>query len=144
MQRLDNGGQMAVEWAVTFPVALVLCAFALYASFYIVSCAHFNGVVQDAVRIEVNNALSVEETRKHIEERVLTDMQQFSMLDVSQAPIEVTAERVNVGHVSFEASITLNPACFALPLSRVFGHSVPGLTHTTKVIINPYRNMVVM
>ena len=137
-------GQMTVEYALVFPVMLLLSAVMLYAFLYMVASAHVDGIVHDAIRIETSVVQPRDEVIDGIYKRIEGQLREYSLFDAAYVDVHVCVERSAVGHWVIDVDVHMPPGCFHMPLAKVGTFQVPGLTHTVHMVVSPYRSAVVM
>lgn len=130
-------GQMTVEFAVAFPVLIVLAIIAANALLFFSECASFDNAFRDAVRV---HAASPSYSQNLEQSRALVAL---TLTESFNRPFEVShvcVEGVAKGHVRFSATLEFYPTLFGLGLrSSVFGVPLPALSHTLALVIDCYK-----
>ncbi len=128
-------GQMTVEFAVAFPILLMVGFIALNAMVFLGDCAAFDIVARDAIRLQADDgndvAQNAADVRARIEEGVSMDHESVSVL----------CERTDAGHMKYTAKTAFTPPF--LSGARVFGVQVPRIKHQVEFTVSPYRAGVI-
>lgn len=136
MQARQEAGQMTIEFAVVFPVLVIVAFIALQGIAFAGDCVAFDEVARDVIRRQADDgyegADGAGEVAVSIEEA----------LGLEHIEVEATCEKNLAGHVRYEVTMHYTP-----PLLKgvtVFGSGVPRLTHGVSLTISPYRKGVVI
>lgn len=135
--RPREAGQMTVEFAVVFPVLIIVAIVAVNASLFFSECAAFDRVARDAVRIY---AASPEygQTPDQACGRVRAVLD--DVMDKDYLEVEVSAARDGTQLMTYTATLHFHPTLFGRGfVSQVFGVALPSLTHCTSLTVDPYR-----
>lgn len=137
MRSRNETGQMTLEFAVIFPVLIVVAAIAVNALLFFSECASFDNIFRDAVRVYATSPAY----RQDLEQsRCLVASALSESFDHPFEASHVTAERVAGGHTRFLATLEFFPTLFGRGLkSSVFGVSLPVLSHTSTLVIDCYK-----
>lgn len=134
--RRCSSGQMTVEFAVVFPVLLMVGFISVNALVFLGDCAAFDIVARDAIRLQADDgqreAQGCAETCARIERG----------LSMEHETVSVTSERTAAGHIRYVARTAFSPPF--LKGVRVFGIAVPPLEHEVAFVVSPYRAGVVV
>lgn len=135
-------GQMTVELAVVFPVAIIVAVIAVNALLFISECASFDRLADQAIRVHAtapSYGQGTERSRALVEESL---RESFARDNES---VSVNASAVGLGLVRFEAELVYRPTLFGMGLhSEVFGIELPPLRHSTGLTVDPYKPGVVV
>ncbi len=130
-----RAGQMTVEFAMAFPVMLMVGFIAVNALVFLGDCAAFDIVARDAVRLQADDggdvAQNAAEVRARIEEGI----------SMQHERVSVFCERTDAGHMKYTAKTTFSPPF--LRGVRVFGIEAPGIKHQVEFTVSPFRSGVV-
>lgn len=138
----DEAGQMTVEFAVAFPVFVIVAVIAVNALLFFSDCAAFDRLARDAVRICATSPAYGQSIDGSIAMVKETLEESFPRDNLS---IEVVAEGASSGHMRFIATIRFAPMLFGLGLkSSVFGVELPALEHSAAMTIDPYKPGVLL
>lgn len=133
---LDRG-QMTVEFALAFPVMMIVAAVAANALLFFADCAQFDRVARDAVRVHASSpgyGQTLDESIGQITEAI------EASLDADRLEVSVAAEGRSLGHTRFTATLRSAPFFLGLGLrSSVFGVELPMLEHTVSMTIDSYK-----
>lgn len=133
---LDRG-QMTVEFALAFPVMVIVAVIAVNALLFFADCAQFDRVARDAVRIHGSSpgyGQSLDESIGLVAEAIETS------LDTERLEVSVSADGRSLGHTRFTATLRSAPSFFGLNLkSSVFGVALPALEHSVSMTIDSYK-----
>ena len=133
--RCRSSGQMTVEFAVAFPVLLMVGFISVNAFIFLGDCAAFDIVARDAIRLQADDgpheAQGCAEACARIEKG----------LSMEHETVSVTSERTAAGHIRYVARTAFSPPF--LKGVRVFGIAVPPLEHEVAFVVSPYRAGVV-
>ena len=130
-----SSGQMTVEFAIAFPVLLMVGFISVNAFIFLGDCTAFDIVARDAIRLQADDgpheAQGCAETCARIEKG----------LSMEHETVSVTSERTAAGHIRYVARTAFSPPF--LKGVRVFGIAVPPLEHEVTFVVSPYRAGVV-
>lgn len=133
----EQKGQMTVEWAVAFPVFVVVAVVAVNALTFFSECAEFDRVARNAMRAYAAAPAyeqGVEQSCAQIKSAL---EQEFS---ASNMETTVSAEGVAGGKTRFVAILRYEPTLFGLGMkSEVFGVTLPRLEHRTQLVLEMYK-----
>lgn len=138
----DEAGQMTVEFAVAFPVFVIVAVIAVNALLFFSDCAAFDQLARDAVRTCATSPAygqSIDDSIAMVEETLEVSFPRDNL------SIEVAAEGASLGHMRFIATIRFAPTLFGLGFkSSVFGVELPALEHSVAMTIDPYKPGVLL
>lgn len=130
-------GQMTVEFAVIFPVFIVLAAIAVNALLLFSECASFDNIFRDAVRVYATSPAFCQNDEQSKALIAATLDESFNH------PFEtssVSVEQKNNRYVCFSATLEFFPTLFGHKQQlSVFGVKMPPLTHSTSLVVDCYR-----
>lgn len=136
MRARQEAGQMTIEFAVVFPVLVLVAFVALQGIAFAGDCVAFDTVARDAIRRQADDgyegAVGAGEVAASIEKA----------LGFEHIEVEAACGKNLAGHVRYEVTMLYTP-----PLLKgvtVFGANVPRLTHRVSLTISPYRKGVVI
>ena len=129
-------GQMTVEFAVIFPVLLIVGFIACNAFVYLGDCASFDIVARDAMRLAADDGNDASTACAQACERIKQG------LGARHEDVSVTCESTVLGHVRYTARTTFSPP-FLRGVS-VFGFGVPTATHEVSLVVSPHRKGIVV
>lgn len=137
MRSRNETGQMTLEFAVAFPVLIVITVIAVNALLFFSECASFDNIFRDAVRVYATSPAY----RQDLEQsRYLVASALSESFDHSFETSCVKVERVAGGHIRFLATLEFFPTLFGRGLkSSVFGVSLPVLSHTSMLVVDCYK-----
>lgn len=138
----DQSGQMTVEFAVAFPVMIIVAVVAVNALLFFGECAAFDRIARDSVRVHAASPAygqTTEQTRalvaQAVEESLAADNVTAAVAVAGQSP----------GLTTFTATLRFFPTLFGLGLkSSVFGVELPCLEHSVSMTVDAYKPGVVI
>lgn len=137
-----DSGQMTVEFAVAFPVMIIVAAVAVNALLFFSDCARFDRVARDAVRVHAASP-GYGQTLADSVGLVAGDLE--ASIDDGRLSVFVSAEGVSAGHAKFTATLRFSPTLFGLGLkSSVFGVELPTLEHSVSMTVDAYKPGVLL
>ena len=137
----DERGQATVEFAVALPVLIIVATIAVNALLFFSNCASFDRVFCNAVRVHATSPAygSGESEARASIVRTLSDAFPDDNLEVT-----VSTEDGGLGHTTYTGTITFEPTLFGLGLKdSVFGVSLPRLSHSASLTVDPYKPGVI-
>lgn len=134
-------GQMTVELAVCIPVLIAVAFVVFNAMLFLESCAAFDRLARDAVRVYAATPAhgqspsdSASLVQSQLEEAFSEDYLSVSVQVSDKAP----------GFATYTATLQFTPTLFGRRFSgTIFGVSIGALSHTTHMVIDPYRSGVI-
>lgn len=133
--RRRSSGQMTVEFAVVFPVLLMVGFISVNAFVFLGDCAAFDIVARDAIRLQADDGQHEAQGCVEICARIEKG------LSMEHEAVSVTGERTAAGHIRYVARTAFSPPF--LKGVRVFGVAVPPLEHEVVFVVSPYRAGVI-
>ena len=123
-------GQMTVEFAVAFPVIVMIAAIACLSVAYMGFCASFDGAARNAMRLEADDG---------------NDAAASAATGIDRSCISVDRSRTGLGHMRYTATFSFDPSLVGLHVpTSIFGIEMPMLTHECSLVVSPYRKGVVV
>ena len=133
----NERGQMTIELAIAFPVLIAVAVIAVNVLAFFGDCAVFDRVAHEAVRVYAV-APAHRETANLSCPQIEATIK--SQLNASNLDVAVTHATTGLDLDEFTATLTYHPTLFGLGLrSKVFGVSLPQLTHKTRYVVDSYR-----
>lgn len=130
-------GQMTVELVVALPVLIAVAVVVVNACLLLSECAAFDRVASDAVRAFATSPAFGEEGSVACGEIAEELDRNFSRDHLSTG---VAAESGADGMTTYRMTLEFSPTLFGLGFkSEVFGVSLPRLTHTVSLTVDPYK-----
>lgn len=133
--RRRSSGQMTVEFAVVFPVLLMVGFISVNALVFLGDCAAFDIVARDAIRLQADDGQHEAQGCVEICARIEKG------LSMEHEAVSVTSERTVAGHIRYVARTAFSPPF--LKGAQVFGVAVPPLEHEVVFVVSPYRAGVI-
>lgn len=138
----DRRGQMTVEFAVAFPVFVIIAVVCVNALLFFADCASFDRLARDAVRVHAASP-AYGQTLEDSRALVLGALEESVQRD--NLSLDVTVESQSGGHAKFTATERFAPTLFGLGLkSSVFGVALPQLEHSVSMTIDCYKPGVLL
>ena len=154
--RSCTSGQMTVELAVVFPVALVMVFIMVNTMMFLAECARFDPLAAEAVRSQAaspgSGQYSMSARASMVEDCLSANFADRANVEVSVSASEVVYGRINEvvdpgsssglafsllpRQESYTCTMTFHP--WGLPRS-IFGLKLLSVTHTREFTIDPYR-----
>ncbi|MEG1098141.1 MAG: pilus assembly protein [Raoultibacter sp.] len=132
-----EAGQMTVEFAVVFPVLIIVAVIAVNALLFFSECAAFDRVARDAVRV-CATAPGYGQTADQACAGIQSAL--TKVMDEENLNVEVSVKGGSVGLATYTATLKFYPTLFGMGLkSQVLGVALPALTHRTSLTVDPYR-----
>lgn len=131
-----RAGQMTVEFVVAFPVLIAVAVVAVNACLFFSECAAFDMVARDAVRTFATSPAFGEEGFANA--AISEELERNFSRDYLSSRVESSSS--SGGMVSYRMTLEFSPTLFSLGFkSEVFGVSLPKLTHTVGLTVDPYK-----
>lgn len=135
--RSTTKGQMTIEFAVMFPVMLVIALIAFNALMFLSNCAAFDRIFREAVCVYAPSPASGEDTGQtcaHINEQLET------FADKTYLACNISPSARNDGLTTYTGTLFYTPTLFgAYPLREVFGVSLPAVEHNACITVDSYK-----
>lgn len=138
----DEGGQGTVEFAVMFPVVLVVAIITMNALLFFGECVSYDKQLSQAVRAV---AASPAYGQGVGQSAAAVDSLLQSQFDDSNLSSHVVAEGTSDGFVRFTGTLEFAPTLFGLGLKdEVLGVPLPKLKHSAGVVVDVYHPGVLL
>lgn len=135
-------GQMTVELAVCIPVLIAVALVVFNAMLFLENCAAFDRLARDAVRVY---AATPAHGQSRSDSAVLVQSQLEEAFSEDYLSVSVQVSDKAPGFVTYTATLQFMPTLFGRHFSgTVFGVSIGVLSHTTQLVIDPYRPGVIV
>lgn len=138
----NSAGQMTIEFAVSFPVFIVVAVIAANALLFFSECAAFDRVSREAVRVCATSPAygqTLEQSRAQVQ--ALLD----GSFDEPYLASRVSVSHGGLGHVTFAMTLEFSPTLFGLGMKdEVFGVPLPHLEHTSEITVDVYKPGVLL
>ncbi len=130
-------GQMTIEFALLFPVMLMIALIACNSILFFSECASFDRIFRESVCVFAPSPASEETTGQicaHIEEALA----QFNERDYLSC--SVSASEGQSGLTTYTATLAFTPTIFgAYPLRRVFDVELSPIEHPIAMTVDSYK-----
>ena len=137
-----RAGQMTVEFAVAFPILIVVAVIAVNALLFFGQCAAFDRIAREAVRVHATSPAYGQTQDQTI--ALITEALEAE-LDAESATATVSASGGVSGQVTYTALLRFAPTLLGLGLkSSVFGVALPCLEHSVTMTVVAYRPGVIL
>ena len=127
----QRSGQMTVEFAVAFPVLLMVGFIAVNALVFLGDCAAFDIVARDAARLQADDGADMAQNAADVRARIEEG------ISMQHERVSVYCERTESGHLKYTAKTAFTPPF--LSGVRVFGIEAPSLKHQVEFTVSPFR-----
>lgn len=132
-----ESGQMTVQFAVAFPVMLIIAIIMVNALLFFSECASFDRSACEAVRVHATAPAYGQALEGSV---ALVQSSLSEQFDRSYLTTEVSAAGEGLGCVRFTARLLFHPTLFGHGArDEVFGVALPPLTHEVSYVVDPYR-----
>lgn len=133
----DKKGQATVELVVTLPVAILVAVIVVNALTFFGMCTTFDQVVRQSV-CTYGTAPGPGESASMVAMRVREAAE--AALDSPNVTVSVEPEGAFPGLTRYRGHLSYRPTLFGLSLrSKVFGISLPALSHEVDMVVDAYR-----
>ena len=132
----EQSGQMSVELAVVFPIAIALMLIVVNALDFMGACASFDRVARNAIRLSATAPGYGED-----QSAVLAAIEEVVSSEAAEnVSYSVAVAGGFLGQVTYTATLEYTPTLFGLPLREtVFGVTLPKLRHEVALTVDPYH-----
>ncbi|WP_139652167.1 hypothetical protein [Raoultibacter sp. Marseille-P8396] len=128
---------MTVEFALAFPVMIVVAVIAVNALLFFSDCARFDRVARDAVRVHAASP-GYGQTLADSIGLIAGDIE--ASIDADRLSASVAAGGGSHGHTTFTATLRFAPTLFGIGFkSSVFGIELPMLEHSVSMTVDLYK-----
>ena len=130
-------GQMTIEFAVMFPVMLMIAVIAFNSMMFLSQCAAFDRLFRNAVCVYAPSPAS-EQGPDQICALITNDLDAFSEKD--SLDCSVSSNGRSDGLVTYTGTLFYTPTLFGThPLRQVFGVALPSIEHNVQMTVDHYR-----
>ena len=132
---INERGQLAIEFAIMFPVLLLIAVIGFNTLSFFGYCASFDRTFRQAVITQGSSPNSLGET-------ALADIINDLEIHFSEPYVTLNIDKLEKGNglVKFMGTITYEPTLFgARPINSLFGVSIAPLTHQSNITIELYK-----
>jgi len=138
----DESGQMTVEFAVVFPVLIIVAVIAVNALLFLSECATFDRIARDAIRIHGTSPAYGQSKEQSIAQ---IDQTIKAHLDKGYLSSAVSVSGDVLGHTTYTAELIFSPNLFGMGLrSSVFGIALPQFHHRVAMTVDTYKPGVLL
>ena len=138
--RKNNEAQATVELAIAFPVAIIIAVICINALMFFGECSAFDRVARQSVRAIASSPASGQDSytiKNFIDSNLKAEFNK-EYLDVS-----VKLEGESFGKENYMATLEFSPNLFGKGFTKeVFGVPLFKLSHTTNLVVDPYKASV--
>lgn len=135
-------GQMTLEFAVAFPVFIIVAAIAVNALLFFSECAAFDRIAKEAVRIHAASPAFGQTTEQSI--ALIEETIQMSF-EKDYLTCSVGCAGNILGQTTYTATLDFKPNLFGMGFKdAIFGVPLPSLTHSTSLTVDRYKPGVVI
>lgn len=133
----NERGQMTVELCLFLPVAIVIAVIVMNAVTFFGSCAEFDRVARNAVRV---HATSPSYSQGSGERAQLVQGALDAAFTAENLSCDVCVSSDFQGFDTYEMTLDFQPTLFGMGLrDNVLGVPLPPLTHTSRLTVCPYK-----
>lgn len=133
----DKSGQMTVEFAIAFPVTLIIALISMNVIICLSECASFDRIAREAIRIHATSPAygqSLEQSCARIEEEI---QMRFKRDNLNSS---VSVEGNSLGYTTYTAELHYTPTLFGRGLrTSFFGVELAPLTHRLSLTVDTYK-----
>lgn len=130
-------GQMTIEFAVMFPVMLMIALVAFNSVMFLSQCASFDRIFREAVCVYAPSPAS-DQGSGQICAQITGDLDTFQEKDYLDCTVSSSVG--SEGLSTYRGSLFYTPTLFgAHPLRQVFGISLPPIEHTVEMTVDSYK-----
>ena len=138
----SQSGQMTVEFAVAFPVLIVVTLITVNALLFLGECSAFDRVFRNAV-CTYGASPSYEQSTENTCALIRAELEHA--FDKEHLEVEVTSSGVSGSLVNYQGTLSFQPTLFSQgALTSVFGVSFPRLTHVAQLSVDAYKPGVLL
>lgn len=130
-------GQMTIEFALLFPVMLMIALIACNSILFLSACSSFDRTFRESACVFAPSPASDQE-RDQICAQIKNSLASCTQEDYLSC--EVKANAGNDGLTTYEATLSFTPTIFgAYPLRRVFDIELVPIQHAVQIAVDTYR-----
>lgn len=132
----NKKGQVMIEFAIAFPVLIIVSLITLNALLFASDCARFDNIAKNSIRSHASSP-SFDEESSQSEKLIVSELQE-SFSDKFYK-LKVSSTKDNVYH-TYRVELQFYPTYFSeSPLHHVFNVVFSPLKHECSLTLNPYR-----
>lgn len=133
----NTKGQMTIEFAVMFPVMLMIALLAFNSVMFLAQCASFDRIFRQAVCVYAPSPAS-DQGSEQICAQITEELSTFQEKD--NLDCSVSSSGRSDGLITYCGTLSYTPTLFgAHPLRAVFGVTLPPIEHTVQIIVDSYK-----
>ncbi len=137
LKQSGSRGQMTIEFALLFPVMLMIALIACNSILFLSECASFDRIFRESVCVFAPSPAS-EETTGQICAHIEDALAQFNERDYLSC--NVSASEDQGGLTTYTATLAFTPTIFgAYPLRRVFDVELSPIEHPITMTVDSYK-----
>lgn len=130
-------GQMTIEFAVLFPIMLMIALVACNSILFLSECASFDRIFRESVCIFAPSPAS-DQSKEQICAQIEGSLSSFAQTDYLSARVQASSG--NDGLTTYSATLFFTPTIFgAYPLRRVFDIELAPIEHTVQITVDTYQ-----
>lgn len=128
---------MTIEFALLFPVMLMIALIACNSILFLSECAAFDRLFRESVCVFAPSPAS-DQGKDQICAQIEGSLESFAQKDYLSRRVSATAG--NDGLTTYEATLFFTPTIFgAYPLRRVFDIELIPIEHTVRITVDTYQ-----
>lgn len=136
--RHSERGQATVEFAIAFPVLVVVAVIAVNAMLMFSECAAFDRTFRQQVCVYTSEGNAGEVA-------ALVQSALSEQFDAENEEVSVSSSGAGWGHTTYSACLDFVPTLFGMGLkSEVFGVTLPHLSHRSSITVDVYKPGVLL
>lgn len=134
---INTKGQMSIEFAIMFPVMLLIALVAFNSVMFLSQCAAFDRIFRESVCVYAPSPAS-DQGSGQVSAQVLETLEGFQEKDYLEC--SVTSDAQTSGLSTYTGTLAYTPTVFgAYPLRQVFGLALPLIEHTVSMTVDTYK-----
>ena len=134
---LNMKGQMTIEFAVMFPVMLMIALVAFNSIMFLSQCAAFDRIFRESVCVYAPSPAS-DQASGQICAQINSELESFQEKDYLECTVASSAQ--SNGLTTYRGTLAYTPTVFgAYPLRQVFGVALPSIDHTVQMTVDSYK-----
>ena len=135
LKQSGSRGQMTIEFALLFPVMLMIALIACNSILFLSECASFDRIFRESVCVFAPSPASEETTGQICGVKLPAGLKQSDYLSCS-----VSASEDQDGLTTYTATLAFTPTIFgAYPLRRVFDVELSPIEHPITMTVDSYK-----
>ncbi len=135
----DTGtkGQMTIEFAVMFPVMLMIALVAFNSIMFLAQCSSFDRIFRESVCVYAPSPAS-EQAAGQICAQIAAELEPYQEKDYLECTVDSGAQ--DSGLTTYRGTLAYTPTVFgAYPLRQVFGVALPPIEHIVEMTVDSYK-----